>query len=366
MVGARYLGSNPLVGLESTAFGGLASLERLWINGCALTSLPSGLFDGLGALQHLYLHSNELSALPEGLFGYDLEALEVLDIRENALVTPPSTHGLEKLHTLNLSGNQLSALSEGLFPASLQYLYLDNNMLGDFQYGVPPGVFDGLGELQTLTLDNNNLGTLPARLFDDLEDLTVLSLAGNSDLECMPSTAGSSSLVDSKIFLPAGFEDGDECSCPAEEVCDGCIEGEDGYVCTECGSELEACAANRECQECRIQASSEEQEDWETCLAPYAYTSTCSALSAEACCLDALSTNNCLENAYFVAHSTCVVRALSDEECTNLSCTINPAVVTAAITSGAAVGGRCSGYAGVVGGAVVGAFATGLLTCAVK
>lgn len=358
----RYLGGNPLVELDSTTFGGLASLQRLWINGCGLTSLPLGLFDGLGRLQHLYLHSNDLSALPEGLFGEDLQALEILDLHENALWTSPSTHELQALHTLNCCSNELSFLSEGLFPAGLQYLYLADNSLGNSQYGVPPGVFDGLKALQTLTLDINDLSTLPAGLFDDLEALTVLSLEGNSGLECMPSTAGSPSLADSKILLPAGFEDGGKCSCPSEELCDGCVGGEDGFVCTGCGSELISCEANRECQECRIEANIEEQEDWEACLARYAYASTCTALSAETCCFEELSTNDCLENAFFVAHAECVVKALSGEECTSLGC--RSEVSTVATTSEGAAGERCSAYAGVVGSAIItSAIMTGLSAC---
>lgn len=360
------MGGNPLGEIDSATFGGLASLERLWINGCALTSLPSGLFDGLGALQHLYLHSNGLlSALPEGIFGGDEGpgAVQVLDLRENALVAAPSTVGLNALHTLNLSGNRLSSLSAGLFPADLQYLYLADNLLGSFQYGVPPGVFDGLGELRTLTLGDNDLSTLPAGLFDDLRALTVLSLEGNSRLECVPSTAMSSSLLASKTLLPAGFEkDGGACTCPAGlEMCEVCVDGGDGYVCVGCDSEWEACQTNRECRECRIQATGEEeQEEYEACVSRHASYSntTCSAVSAEACCLNELSTNDCLDNDFFVAHAECVVKALSDEACTTLRCASEPAVLSAVTpTSGAAAGGRSAYNASAAnGGITVAAF----------
>ncbi|CAN0179680.1 unnamed protein product, partial [Hapterophycus canaliculatus] len=105
---------------------------------------------------------------------------------------------------------------------------LANNPLGS----LPSGALDNLTSLQTLTLTNTGLGTLPSGLFDDLTSLTVLGLRENSDLECVPSTAGSLSLADDKILVPSGFDGSSSCSCPGDEVCGDCLPGVDGYICT--------------------------------------------------------------------------------------------------------------------------------------
>ncbi|CAN0133037.1 unnamed protein product, partial [Scytosiphon promiscuus] len=320
---ALYLGGNPLTALPAGLFEGLGgSLGRLWINGSSkLSSLPENLFDGLESLQHLYLHNNALSSLPALP---SLPALEILDLRENNLVTLPADlfgeGGLQSLLTLNLASNDMQSLPAGLFDGlvALTSLYLANNPLGS----LPSGIFDGLQALEILTLTNTSLGTLPSALFDDLASLTVLSLKENSDLECVPSTAGSPSLADDKVLVPAGFDSNSLCSCPGDDVCGDCVAGVDGYICTAgCESTANACVADRECQECRIEANSEEQAEWESCLSSHTSSgSACSTFSSTACCYDELSANDCRENTAFVAYSECIVQAISEEECMSLSC----------------------------------------------
>lgn len=317
----RYLGGNPLTELATSLFGGLASLQRLWVNGCDLTSLPEGMFDRLTGLEQLYLHGNKLGSLPAGVFGHDLQALHLLDLRQNALVALPTEESFEKLQalsTLNLSANKLSSLSSGNFPEKLEYLFLADNELG--RGTIDAGAFDGLRELKTLTLSNNDLGALPAGLFSDLAALTVLGLAGNDDLQCVPSTAGSPSLTAGQVFLPTGFAAGGSCSCPGNDVCDDCVEGQLGYICTGCGEMASACRLDRTCQECRIPANEQEQAAWEACLDKYGFRATCSALSATSCCFDELSANECLLNFAFKEYSTCRLEAVSDNQCTTLSC----------------------------------------------
>lgn len=307
--------------LDASLFGGLVSLERLWVNGCRLTSLPAGLFDGLTGLEQLFLHNNELRSFPASLFADELDALHLLDLRQNALATLPaaSFQKLQGLSTLNLSANKISWLSTGHFPENLDYLFLADNNLG--QGTIDSEAFKGLRKLRTLTLSNNDLGALPRGLFEDLESLTVLGLAGNSNLQCLPSTAGSPFLADSKTILPAGFSVGGLCSCPGKEVCDDCIDGESGYICTGCGEKARDCQLDRTCQECRIPpANEQEQAAWDACLGRYGFRATCSALSATACCFDELSANECLQNDAFVSYSTCRVEALSESVCTILSC----------------------------------------------
>lgn len=279
-----------------------------------------GLFDELTGLEQLFLHNNEFVSLPTGVFGNDLEALHYLDLRQNDLVALPreSFENLPALSTLNLSGNKISTLSAGLFPGNLEYLLLADNELG--QGAIDHRAFEGLEELQTLTLSNNALETLPARLFSDLQSLTVLGLAGNSNLQCVPSTAGSPALAEEKIVLPVGFAAGGICSCPGDNVCVDCVESELGYICTGCEDEALACQVDRPCQECRIPANEEEQDSWDTCISRYTFRDTCSALSATACCFDELSANDCSQNEAFTGYSNCIIDAVSENVCTSLSC----------------------------------------------
>eukprot|EP00903_Cladosiphon_okamuranus_P012425 g11641.t1 len=317
---ALYLGGNPLTGLDESLFDGLTSLQRLWVNGCGLTSLPEGLFDGLTALEQLYLHGNQLGRLPAGVFGDDLQALHHLDLRQNALVALPTADSFEKLpalSTLNLSANKLSSLSAGHFPENLEFLFLADNELGTGT--IDAGAFEGLRSLQTLTLSNNNLGTLPAGLFEDLEALTVLGLAGNGNLQCVPSTVGSPFLTAGKI-LPTGFSAEGSCSCPGSDVCDDCVEGQLGYICTGCGEEAATCQVDRTCLECRIPATDLEKAAWDACLYKYGFGDTCSTLSATSCCFDELSDNECLLNSAFTEYSACRLEAISDSQCTSVLC----------------------------------------------
>ncbi|CAM9415830.1 unnamed protein product [Ectocarpus fasciculatus] len=101
-----------------------------------LATLPEGIFGGLTSLEWLYLYENELTTLPEGIFG-GLSALEILDLSENEVTTLP----------------------EGIFQniSGVQDLYLHWNQLTT----LPEGIFGGLTALITLRLDLNSLECLP-------------------------------------------------------------------------------------------------------------------------------------------------------------------------------------------------------------
>eukprot|EP00752_Nemacystus_decipiens_P002732 g2551.t1 len=298
-----YLNDNAISTLARDVFQDLEALEAL--------SLPVGLFDGLKALEQLDLHDNELGSLTAGLFGEDLTALRLLDLRENSMEKLPEGifEKLPSLSRLNLSANKIASLSVGHFPANLEFLFLTNNDLGTGT--IDPGAFEGLRDLRELTLSDNDLVTLPAGLFKDLGSLTVLGLGGNSELQCVPSTAGSPSLATNKIVLPTSFVGG-VCSCPEDTVCDDCVGGELGYICTGCEEKAKQCLLDRTCQECRIPANQQEKASWDACISAYAFRATCSALSATACCFDELSGNSCLLNHAFVEYSTCLVSAMSE------------------------------------------------------
>ena len=86
--------------------------------------------------------------------------------------------GLRALNSLLLNNNNLSTLPAGLFDGltALQYLYLNSNAE---MRTLPAGIFDSLSALEYLHLHNNRLNQLPAGLFDELVSLKTLDLSGN-------------------------------------------------------------------------------------------------------------------------------------------------------------------------------------------
>ena len=85
--------------------------------------------------------------------------------------------GLGSLKQLDLDNNRLSSLPPGVFDelGSLRWLYLSNSGLSSLS----PGVFDELGNLRLLVLSNNRLSSLPPGVFDGLGSLWELQLNGN-------------------------------------------------------------------------------------------------------------------------------------------------------------------------------------------
>ncbi|CBJ31224.1 hypothetical protein Esi_0239_0023 [Ectocarpus siliculosus] len=92
--------------------------------------------------------------------------------------------------------------------------------------------------------------------------------------------------------------------------------------------------------ECRLEATSEEQLEWESCLASYEYAGTCSAVSATSCCFDVLSPNDCLANPKFVSYSECIVQAASEQACSSLSCKHTETMTTSTSDTSAAGSGK--------------------------
>lgn len=95
----------------------------------------------------------------------------------------------------------------------------------------------------------------------------------------------------------------------------------------ECGEEQAICDLDAECTECSTTTDVAEVQD---CLEGYseeynsATTSTCEALSAIACCFDAVSDNDCISNYAFEDLVLCEMSAQLSEagggECTTITC----------------------------------------------
>ena len=92
-------------------------------------------------------------------------------------------NGLSNLRTLYLNDNNLSSLPEDIFNglSNLQWLRLGGNELSS----LPEDVFDGLSKLEQLSLGSNELSSLPEDVFDGLSKLKQLSL-GSNELSSLP------------------------------------------------------------------------------------------------------------------------------------------------------------------------------------
>ena len=90
---------------------------------------------------------------------------------------------LGNLQSLSLNNNDLASLPEGVFAEleNLQKLNLGSNALVSW----PEGVFEGLENLQGLHFGGNGLTSLPEGVFERLGNLQSLSL-NNNDLASLP------------------------------------------------------------------------------------------------------------------------------------------------------------------------------------
>ena len=86
--------------------------------------------------------------------------------------------GMQNLTSLRLDDNELSALPDGIFNKLTNLTYL--NLGGNALTALPDGIFDELTNLTTLGIRSNALSALPDGLFDKLANLTMLNLSSNA------------------------------------------------------------------------------------------------------------------------------------------------------------------------------------------
>ncbi|XP_077582873.1 extracellular matrix protein 2 [Stigmatopora nigra] len=172
------LEGNDIGAIPEAAFNGLPNLEWINLKGNKLTwgAVHPAAFRSLTALRRLYLDGNLLEALPanlpaglqelsvneNGLRGIGADALRGLanlvslqlegNLLSQANVDPQAFRPLLRLRYLRLGRNHFVSVPRGL-PASLQELYLENNLIRE----IPAGVLDGSRELNVLSLRHNGL-----------------------------------------------------------------------------------------------------------------------------------------------------------------------------------------------------------------
>jgi Leucine-rich repeat (LRR) protein len=111
-------------------------------------------------------------------------ATGILDLSDNALTSLPNGvfEGLGNIETLQLRNNGLATIEAGAFSplSSLRLLSLGSNQLNEF--GSWKGVFDGLANLRELRFHNNPISKVEPSLLAGLDNLEVLWLTSNEVL----------------------------------------------------------------------------------------------------------------------------------------------------------------------------------------
>ncbi|CAM9689857.1 unnamed protein product [Ectocarpus sp. 6 AP-2014] len=156
-------------------------------------------------------------------------SMTALYVRFNYLTTIPEGlfDGLGHLEILYLNNNGLSeTLSAESFQAlgKLQVLNLNGNSLT----ALPTDLFRGLGQLRHLWINMNLLTTLPAELFDGLPQLESLDLRLNPELQCVPASTADNVETTEISSGVCG------CSLAPAVLCDvglACVPGELGFTC---------------------------------------------------------------------------------------------------------------------------------------
>ncbi|XP_072202989.1 uncharacterized protein [Excalfactoria chinensis] len=208
-----WLNINSLVWLDKQALWGLHNLTELRLDNNLLTDLYSNSFAHLCSLRTLNLRNNHVSVLFAGVF-QGLSKLQTLDLGGNNLrhLAPQSLQGLPKLRRLYLDRNRLLEVSSSVFAPvqttlgvldlranNLQYIsqwlrkpppFCNLSKLYDLKlqaqqpYGLkmlPHHFFQGLVELQRLSLSQNMLRSIPPDVFEDLGKLRSLTLADSNN-----------------------------------------------------------------------------------------------------------------------------------------------------------------------------------------
>ena len=175
------------------ALAGLTRVHRLCASHNALVALPQGLCGGLFSLKVLRLERNKLASLPPDLG--ELARLEELWLSDNQIESlPASVAKLRRLRTVRLARNRLrfddvddddaaddDDDEEKKKKRSLRFLGAcadARELVLDGNPGIArvPASFGALAKLETLSLDDTRVATVPAAVFEGCVSLKRLSL----------------------------------------------------------------------------------------------------------------------------------------------------------------------------------------------
>ncbi|XP_061642346.1 extracellular matrix protein 2 isoform X3 [Phyllopteryx taeniolatus] len=170
------LEGNNISSIPAEAFNGIPNLEWINLKKNKLTSagIAQRAFQSLKMLKRLYLDGNLLEVAPANL----PPSLQELKINENRLqrIQGNTFQGLSSLVILELEANLLSEanMDPEAFAslAQLSYLRLGQNHFRSVPQGLPPLLLE-------LYLENNLIEEIPAGVFNNSQNLNVLSLRHN-------------------------------------------------------------------------------------------------------------------------------------------------------------------------------------------
>lgn len=177
------LRNNRISVIFNRTFFNLTFLNTLDLGGNKITHFQRSGLDGLKSLSKLYLDGNQLKQIDPFLYRAFQDTLTVLDLQSNQICFITETHespfmNLSRLTDLKLDRQRPNGLTvlprtllRGLY--SLKSLYLTNNNI----YHLAPDTFDDLTDLSFLTLDNCCVGVkkLEPGVFKNLRNLTRLA-----------------------------------------------------------------------------------------------------------------------------------------------------------------------------------------------
>ncbi|XP_058056425.1 leucine-rich repeats and immunoglobulin-like domains protein 3 [Anopheles bellator] len=200
------ISSNALEEVQSLTFQNLNQLKSLKLNNNRIPALMDGVFHGLTTIGLLELNNNTIRSIRKGGL-FNLTSLTTLALARNAIVeiehsgwefTPKlvsldlsynqlrsldryTFEELSGLKTLLLQGNSIAAIGEGTFneTRALETLYLNENRIS-WTIEDMRGPFLGLGKLERLYLNANEIKSVSRNAFLGLKSLTQLELSQNN------------------------------------------------------------------------------------------------------------------------------------------------------------------------------------------
>ncbi|XP_063977329.1 protein artichoke-like [Diachasmimorpha longicaudata] len=156
-------------------------LGSLILSGHNMSIVHHNAFQPLGRLWYLNLSSNRITTLESGCFN-GLEELERLDLSNNSFTIMPAVfNGLIKLMELHIRDCpylRIIDIRAFIEIPTLVSLTVSHTAVDSLE----PGIFNNLGRLSWLQLENNRISRVPRNLFNKLESLQYLFLDNNEIL----------------------------------------------------------------------------------------------------------------------------------------------------------------------------------------
>ncbi len=172
------LSHNRVSYIDTEAFTGLSSLQRLDLRNNEISSLPPGVFSPLKQCTALNVSSNMITAIEDDTFAQQSLLVELdLSLNYIRVLGPHSFRGLVMLKVLYLQENDISFLPRGVFTGltQLNTLHLDSNQISSLDNNT----FQGLYSLERLSMVNNPMRELEWEWFATLPRSLALGLSSS-------------------------------------------------------------------------------------------------------------------------------------------------------------------------------------------